>query len=98
MLWPQSSVLPNTRSLTLGALIGAPTGCPLGLEGLTSTAQHRTVGDPAISVRPASRRAIPAKPAAAETPRIPPWRAAPERTTRARSRDGPPAIARARQS
>src|SRR5450759_4640951 len=32
VLLPRGSLLPQTRSLTLGALIGAPTGCPLGLE------------------------------------------------------------------
>ena len=39
--WPRDSVLLQTRSLTLGALIGAPTV----REGLPSTAQHHTVGD-----------------------------------------------------
>src|ERR1035437_10384827 len=33
------------RLLTLGALIGAPTGCPLGLEGLPPIAQHHTLTD-----------------------------------------------------
>src|ERR1017187_9736921 len=33
-------VLTKTRALTLGALIGAPTGCPLGREGLPPIAQY----------------------------------------------------------
>ena len=41
VLCPRDSVRLHTRSLTLGALIGAPTV----REGLPSIAQYHTVGD-----------------------------------------------------
>ena len=47
---PRDSVLPQTHSLTGcpqgRAQIGAPTGCPLGLEGLPPTAQRHLVRVP----------------------------------------------------